>query len=277
MSFTRSHESYMIDQVAVDRILADSSNPLNLIANTIQSRSRVLDIGAGNGVLGMLLSRLSKDVSIDGIEPCAQATDLANGYYQKMIHGTLEDVVFPGSSQDTSLPLHSYDYVVLADVIEHTINPSSTIGLAKQLLAEKGQLLISVPNVCFAPIRAEMLNGDWQYTDWGIIERTHLRFFTKRSLLQTLHDSGLHINEFHHLGRSPFEMEKKLQDYDIDILSLWRMKHDPLALTYQFLALCSCSEDAMNISKECHESWHNIDSTHFIRRYFRLRESLGLK
>jgi|694.fasta_scaffold30113_5 2-polyprenyl-3-methyl-5-hydroxy-6-metoxy-1,4-benzoquinol methylase len=273
MSYTRSGESYQIEPIAIDRILADTSNPLCVIANTIHPRSRVLDVGAGNGILAMLLQRLGKDVEIDGIEPSAEAAHLAGGFYHRMINRTLDAAVEEESDQHAGLCRGSYDYVVLADVIEHTIDPSTTLKLAKRFLASKAQLLVSVPNVSFAPIRAELMNGEWQYTDWGIIERTHLRFFTKKTLLEAIGKSELSASILHHLGRSPFEMEKKLQNYQVDPLSLLRMKRDPLALTYQFLAVCSDANQLQGENAERKETWLNIDSRRFMRRYFQLRRA----
>ena len=274
MAFTRSGESYQIEPIAIDRILADNSNPLCVIANTIQAHARVLDVGAGNGILAMLLQRLEKDVALDGVEPSADAARIAEGFYQRMFNTTLDAAVKAESGLQTDLRRESYDYVVLADVIEHTNDPSATLILARQFLTDQGQLLVSVPNVGFAPIRAELMNGEWQYTDWGILERTHLRFFTKQTLLDTIRASGLCVDALHHLGRNPFEMEKKLQAYPVDLFSLLRMKQDPLAFTYQFLAVCSKANQPTSTSSPYQESWINIDSKQFMRRYFKLRRQV---
>jgi O-antigen biosynthesis protein len=274
MSYTRKAESYQIEPSSIDRILADTSNPLCVIANAIRPRTRVLDVGAGNGVLSMLLQRLGKDVEIDGIEPSAEAAHLAAGYYRRMINKTLDSASGDISDLNIGLNFNSYEYVVLADVIEHTIDPNTTLSLAKQYLARNAQLLVSVPNVGFAPIRAELMNGEWLYTDWGIIERTHLRFFTKKTLLNTISNSGLCVSILHHLGRSPFEMEKQLQDYQVDLFSLLRMKRDPLALTYQFLAVCSSANMSQSENTHRNDIWTNIEARHLLRRYFHLRRSL---
>jgi hypothetical protein len=68
-------------------------------------------------------------------------------------------------------------------------------------------------------------------------------------------------------------MEKKLQNYQVDPLSLLRMKRDPLALTYQFLAVCSDANQLQGENAERKETWLNIDSRRFMRRYFQLRRA----
>ena len=114
------------------------------------------------------------------------------------------------------------------------------------------------------------MSGAWEYTDWGIIERTHLRFFSKISLIKTLEQAGLAVECIFHLGRSPFHMEKQLQDYHVNPLSLLQLRSDPLAFTYQFLAVCR------HVSKQpcaqaIREEWIEINTNEFMRTYFRLR------
>lgn len=269
--FDRPDDSYQIDTLAIDRILADQVNPLCLISDLIPSEARVLDVGGGNGILPLLLRRLGKAVVIDGVEPSAAAALMAAEHYNVFIQGTLNDLPHSDVADNGSpWKAPTYDYIVLADVIEHTNDPVSLLKQASRFLSPGGKVLVSVPNVSFAPIRCALMAGEWTYTDWGILERTHLRFFSKTGLLATLEASNLHVLQLTHLGRSPFQMEKQLQDYQLDLSSLLRLKRDPLAFTYQFLAVCSrdCEHDR---GATLDEAWRGIDTHHFVRSYLRLR------
>ena len=260
--YSRPHGSYTIDDAATQRILDDASNPLATIARTIQSTHHVLDIGCGNGILSLLLKALNKDCLVDGIEPNAEAATLARSHYRTIYQQGLDEARDQISSD--------YDHIVLADVIEHTFDPIQTLRVAASFLKPNGHLWISVPNVAFAPVRAELLNGQWQYTDWGIIERTHIRFFTLDSLIQTVRTSGLSVIKADCLCRSPFLMDKRLQDYSLGLPTLLRLRADPLSFAYQFLLQCTVQEISLQHDSNETLAWVGLDQ-HLVREYFRLR------
>jgi len=261
--FTRPEESYALDPEGLQRILDDPANPLFQISAGIAQGSSVLDVGAGNGVLAQLLTARCRSVVIDGVEPSSMAASLASHHYRQFHRGTLAEF-----SEHVSAD--GYDNIVLADVIEHTQDPVLVLQRVRELLSLRGQLWISVPNVAFAPIRAELLNGSWTYSDWGILERTHLRFFNRSNLLELLHAAGFGINHLFYLCRSPFLMEKRIQDYDLDLLSLLKIRSDPLAFVYQFLAVCRLASTAE--SKELLETWVGLEP-HLVREYFARRRA----
>ncbi|MCT0209040.1 bifunctional 2-polyprenyl-6-hydroxyphenol methylase/3-demethylubiquinol 3-O-methyltransferase UbiG [Synechococcus sp. CS-1332] len=263
--FRRPVATYGMDSESVGRILLDPANPLCLISEGIKSGTTVLDVGAGNGVLAQLFLARGISLCIDGVEPSADAVSLASCHYRHLHHGALAEVM-------EHLSPTTYDHVVLADVIEHTVDPSETLSLASALLGADGRIWISLPNVAFAPIRAELLHGSWTYSDWGILERSHLRFFTKASLKRLISDAGLEIETIYHLGRSPFCMEKKLQDYPLNMLTLLQMKADPLAFTYQFLAICRV-QSKTGLS-EMTEKWIDVDRR-LLRKYYSLRSRIN--
>jgi 2-polyprenyl-3-methyl-5-hydroxy-6-metoxy-1,4-benzoquinol methylase len=260
--YCRPHGSYAIDDDAIQRILDDASNPLARIARTIQSGHGVLDIGCGNGILSLLLKALHKDCLIDGIEPNAEAAELARKHYRRIYQQGLNEARHHVSN--------TYDHIVLADVVEHTFDPVQTLRVAASFLKQDGRLWISVPNVAFAPVRAELLNGKWQYTDWGIIERTHIRFFTLDSLIKTVRASSLSVLQTSCLCRSPFLMDKRLQDYCLDIQTLLRLRADPLSFTYQFLLECASESSQTQQDNDEAIAWVGLNQ-HIVREYIRLR------
>ncbi|MCP9850236.1 bifunctional 2-polyprenyl-6-hydroxyphenol methylase/3-demethylubiquinol 3-O-methyltransferase UbiG [Cyanobium sp. Morenito 9A2] len=259
--FSRPEESYALDPAGIGRILDDQANPLCQISAGIAPASTVLDVGAGNGILAQLLAARSKKVEIDGVEPSPIAARLAAAHYRCFHHGNLDQFA-QGDNPN------GYDNIVLADVIEHTQDPALVLSQVKERLTKGGKIWLSVPNVAFASIRAELLSGSWSYSDWGILERTHLRFFNLQNLLELLSSSGFVVDELVYLCRSPFLMDKQIQDYDLDLLSLLRIKRDPLSFVYQFLAVCVPVQEGVQVVRR--ESWIALN-THLVREYFARR------
>lgn len=227
--FERPAKSFEIDSLAIERVLADVANPLNRIAKSIPRGARVLDIGAGNGMLGRLLRVTNRDAVVDALEPDPIAAALAKSYYNKLYECTAEQYL------DDAGGRQEYDAVVLADVIEHFADPGRFLARLRERLTSSTRLFVSTPNVAFASIRVALLNGNFDYVESGILERTHLRFFTLKSLQMLFETSRLFAESTMLLKRNPMQMEVRVQDYSVGALTLRRMLRDELASVYQFL------------------------------------------
>jgi SAM-dependent methyltransferase len=100
-----------------------------------------------------------------------------------------------GSVLDASLPFAAgeFDYLVFADVLEHLVDPAAAIRRCLEYLAPGGRVIVSVPNMRFYLVLLRLLLDRWSYTDAGIRDRTHVRIFTRRSLLVLLESEGLEV------------------------------------------------------------------------------------
>jgi SAM-dependent methyltransferase len=145
---------------------------------------RVLDVGCGAGALGALLRRRGHVVA--GVELVPEAADLAR---QVLDHVAVADVEADGFPFADS----SFDAVVLADVLEHLIDPWRVLRDAARLLAPRGVVVASVPNVQNWDVVWRLLRGRWGYRERGLLDRGHLRFFTLRSLRALFADAGLEV------------------------------------------------------------------------------------
>lgn len=228
--FERPVTSFGLDPRVVGWILADDANPLNQIAHAVLTDSTVLDIGAGNGILPRLLEALGKVVSIDAIEPDPVARELAKPLYRQCFDQGLESFLEEQNQNSTR-----YDFIVMADVLEHLANPEPSLKEMLRLLAPGGRLLLSTPNIGFASIRLALLSGRFDYTDSGLLERTHLRFYTRATLLRLFQISGLHVAVEMHCLRNPFAMEVVLDDLWFPPGLLWQLDRDRLSRVYQFV------------------------------------------
>lgn len=228
--FERPIHSFEVDPRAVDWIRADPANPLNQIERLITSGARVLDVGAGNGILAQLLSAAKKSVVIDAVEPDSEAIRIARHHYSLIYEVGLEEYLSSSSVEEVR-----YDYIVLADVVEHLANPESLLRHLKLRLAKGGKIFISTPNVAFASVRIALLNGVFDYVDSGILERTHLRFFTQSTLDKLLIAVGLYPHSRILLQRNPMSMEIRMGSFSVGLWTLAWVLRDRLSSVYQFL------------------------------------------
>jgi len=146
---------------------------------------RALDVGAADGFLAELLTRQGWQVTALERDP-AQAAK-ARGRCHEVIVADLDSA---------TLRLEGvFDAIVYGDVLEHLSDPLPTVVALNRSLAPGGRVIVSVPNVAHLWVRLSLLFGRWDYGDRGILDRTHLRFFTRRSFLRFLGDAGLDVEE----------------------------------------------------------------------------------
>lgn len=227
--FQRPEKTYSFNPALIDGILRDNANPLNRIVEIIPENSRVLDIGAGSGILALLLRKQKSRVWLCGIEPNTSAAELARPNY---------DVFHIGFAQSFENEISSgdFDFIVLADVLEHLNDPLEFLQWLNRIIGEQTKFILSVPNIAFGSVRLSLLNGSFNYVDSGILERTHLRFFTLSTLSELIEKSGLHIEDLSFLCRD-FLSTEAITSGHLAFFSYLKLLRDPLASTYQFLLM----------------------------------------
>ena len=157
---------------------------------------RILDVGCSIGNFGNLL-KSERGAEVWGIETDPEAAKIAETVLDRVICGSF------GSSAD--LPVGHFDCVVFNDVLEHMIDPYSVLEYTKSILAPGGTIVASIPNVRYFPnIWIVLMHKNWEYTDAGILDRTHLRFFTEKSIIRLFEDRGLKISRLE--GINPLDI-----------------------------------------------------------------------
>ena len=157
-----------------------------IIFRWIKERSTgmtLLDVGAASGMLGRMCQGLG--ITLRGIEPNPEWADIARPYYQEVFTGFLQEA--PAGFIDSA------DVIVLADVLEHLPEPRSALRELAACAAPGCIFMISVPNIANLSVRMRLLFGHFDYTDRGILDRTHLHFFTRASFHQFLAEAGLKV------------------------------------------------------------------------------------
>jgi 2-polyprenyl-3-methyl-5-hydroxy-6-metoxy-1,4-benzoquinol methylase len=148
---------------------------------------RVLDVGCSNGNFGEVLKQERK-IEVWGLEPVASAAAEAATKLDHVIEGIF--------APETNLPQNSFDAIIFNDVLEHLFDPLAALKLAHSLLKPNGVVVASIPNIRHFQAQWEIVvRGEWRYRDHGIFDRTHLRFFTKKSILALFAGSGLALEK----------------------------------------------------------------------------------
>jgi 2-polyprenyl-3-methyl-5-hydroxy-6-metoxy-1,4-benzoquinol methylase len=165
------------------------------LLDEVADGSRVLDVGCASGYLAALLT--ARGCSVVGVERDPKAAAAAAPHCAEVILGDIE-----APADRVRIP-SGFDYVIIGDVLEHLVDPWSALSFLRGLLSPGGLVILSVPNVAAWPVRLGLLSGRFEYTDTGLLDRTHLRFFTRKSAHELAHGAGFEIahERFVHLER----------------------------------------------------------------------------
>ncbi len=150
------------------------------------SAKRILDVGCAAGVVGKILKERGA-IEVVGIEVVEEAAREANQHLDKVIIGNIEEI-------DLDYPEGYFDCVILADVLEHLYNPWQALAKLRRYLAPGGKLVCSIPNIGHVSILRDLLSGSWKYEEAGILDITHLRFFTLEGAFTLLMSAGFEVD-----------------------------------------------------------------------------------
>ncbi|MFM9970268.1 MAG: glycosyltransferase [Burkholderiales bacterium] len=157
----------------------------------------VLEVGCGAGLLGESLKKANQGRVVTGIELDPQAAALA---------GLRLDQVLVANIETMSLEplLGRFDALITADVLEHLVNPWAALFRLRDCLKDDGTLVASIPNIAHYKIIKKLLFRAWRYEPGGILDRTHLRFFTRGSIEDLMRFAGFDIVHIEREGRQPW-------------------------------------------------------------------------
>jgi spore maturation protein CgeB/SAM-dependent methyltransferase/Tfp pilus assembly protein PilF len=150
-----------------------------------QSATRILDVGCAAGETGKLLKELGFP-RVVGIERNEQSAARAREVLDEVIVGDVEQMELP-------FERGSFDCIIFADVLEHLIEPGDVLRRFRNYLSPQGVLVASIPNVRNLLVIHNLVEGYWRYTDEGILDRTHLRFFTITEIERLFNDAEYEI------------------------------------------------------------------------------------
>ncbi len=210
----------------------DTDNSLSIILKNIRKGAKVFEFGPSDGYMTAYLKHeLECEIFCLEIDP--EAAQKASEYCDKMIVTNLSELSW---LEEINGDFNSFDYLVFADVLEHLINPEQVLKtVVEKLLKDDGEVLISLPHIGHTAVIMELMSGRFEYKETGLLDRTHLKFFTRDNVANLLSDAGLEPLEWHTVCMWPeqTELEESYNQVPQPVAEFLQQKPD--AHVYQFI------------------------------------------
>ena len=158
-----------------------------LLALVPSGARRILDVGCADGALGARLAAAGREVV--GIERDERSCGVAKGRLSQALSGDIEKLQLP-------FPKVYFDCILYADVLEHLLDPLGLLKKHGDCLSPDGCVIASIPNIRYYKVIIRLVfGGTWDYVDKGILDKTHLRFFTLVNIKELFYSAGYEITE----------------------------------------------------------------------------------
>jgi 2-polyprenyl-3-methyl-5-hydroxy-6-metoxy-1,4-benzoquinol methylase len=209
-----------------------------LVVGLVPSGARVLEVGCATGYMSEVLAK-RLGCAVTGLELFPEAAAVAREHCQRVLVGDAETFDFEGALRG-----ERFDAVLFADVLEHLRDPGAVLRRVRALLVPGGAVVASIPNVAHASVRLALLGGEFRYGETGLLDRTHLRFFTHESIQDLFEGAGFSITHWsrRRLGVEESEIAPPAREVPAAV-RVW-LAADPEATTYQFVIRASPTEAA---------------------------------
>lgn len=249
-----------------DVLSEESLDPNSSLAKMLEFVGRgksVLDVGCASGYLARLMT--ARGCAVVGIDVSAEAAKVAEPFCTRTIVADLD--IEP---LQTLLPEQEFDVAVFGDVLEHLRDPWCVLDGARKVLGYRGHAVVSIPNIAHGAIRLGLLSGQFDYSEFGILDDTHLRFFTRRTLDQLFIRAGYKVEQIDRTILPLFEpsdLVPALDEHQFDAATIARVRADPEFETLQFVVLAKALDDRGHVAQLsrsfafANSQWNALDET----------------
>lgn len=183
----KSH--FLWEGAEVDRVYPENPR-LECLEMIRRTPTRALDIGCGSGAVGREIHRIYPKCALWGAELDSLAAYAARQCYDEILEGNIENIDFTSISS-----IKPFDLVCLFDVLEHLINPWILLRKLQTVISSEAQILVSIPNASNIFLICDAVNGFWRYQNWGLLDFTHLRFFSDFDARKMFYQTGYRVIE----------------------------------------------------------------------------------
>ncbi len=192
-----------VPQAALDAVDYYRKSRSEMLAFLPPQPARLIDIGCGEGFFGEAVKARFPGCETWGVEPVAAAAQSAATRNDHVVHAPLENA--------PDLPAGHFDAVTMNDVLEHLTWPEPALAMARRILKPDGKLVLSLPNIAhYRVVHDLVFKNDWEYGDYGILDRTHFRFYTTKSATRLLQQNGFTMERVAGINAAPVEWYYRL-------------------------------------------------------------------
>jgi 2-polyprenyl-3-methyl-5-hydroxy-6-metoxy-1,4-benzoquinol methylase len=205
------------------------------------NREPILDVGSAQGMLGQLLQ--GSALEVDAVEPNPEWAEAAKPLYRHTYQGMIESV---------QLPRKHYQVVVCADVLEHTVDPVAVLRQLRTCATDDAIFIVSLPNIAHVSVRLLLLFGYFPKMSRGLLDRTHLHFYTRDTAVHMLASAGLKVQQFK-ATVAPLSEIWPEGDGNLFVRMLWHLQHIAAPLSrglfaYQWILMAQATAMAPQAS-----------------------------
>lgn len=201
----------------------------------VGANKKVLEVGCASGYMSKVLRE--NGCRVTGIEADAEAARIAEQYCERVIIADLNCQHWADE-----LNQGEFDAVVFGDVLEHLLDPGRVLCQTRRLLGTGGYVVASIPNIAHGSVRLDLLAGEFRYRKLGLLDETHLHFFTRDSVEELFATSGYLIAELQRSTAGLFDVEIQPVREAVPDEVIARLERDPEARTYQFICKAAPAE-----------------------------------
>jgi 2-polyprenyl-3-methyl-5-hydroxy-6-metoxy-1,4-benzoquinol methylase len=218
-----------------------TNNSHSLAIQLVGHNKRILEVGCATGYFTKALTE--QGCSVVGIEIDGDAAVVASQWAERVVVGDLD-----AGTLWADLEGEQFDAVTFGDVLEHLRRPLETLQAAVRLLKPSGFVVISVPNIAHVDVRLTLLRGEFPYRSTGLLDRTHVHFFTLESLRQMIADAGLVMIETSRVVIPVFQSELPVDRECVDQSIVETVMEDPEAESYQYVVKAALNDGSLAVA-----------------------------
>ena len=208
--------------------LSNRNNSHTLMVELVGGTKRVLDVGCATGYLAKAL--VERGCTVTGVEFDTEAAEEARPHLERLILGDIETMDMAETFGD-----ERFDVVVFGDVLEHLRDPLPVLRKVRQVLADRGSVVASIPNIAHGSVRLALLAGRFDYQPLGLLDSTHVRFFTRSSIEDLFREAGLVPIDVRRTTAGFFDTPVRVGEAEFAPEVVDAVLADPESSTYQFV------------------------------------------
>lgn len=228
----------------IDPAVIDNSH--SQLIRMIPKGAKILDVGCASGILGEYMANvLGCDVVGLDFDSTALAIAMQRACYRKLIQVDLDSFSASILREDDC-----FDAIVFGDVLEHLRDPAALLGELSSFLTPEGAFLISLPNVAHGSIKLNLLLNRFLYSEEGLLDRTHLRFFSLATILDFCDQNRFRIESFSRVFAPIYGMEQKVPAGEIPDAVLYMVEDSPESWVYQYVFSLTPTQENASFANE---------------------------
>ena len=239
--------------------LSNHNNSHTLMVELVGGSKRVLDVGCATGYLAQAL--VERGCTVSGLEFDTEAAEEARPHLERLVVGDLEEIDLAEAFGDDR-----FDVIVFGDVLEHLREPLPVLRSARKLLADRGSVVASIPNIAHGSVRLALLAGRFDYQPLGLLDSTHIRFFTRSSVEDLFREAGMVPIDVRRTTAGLFDTPVRVSEAEFPPEVVDAVLADPESATYQFVLRAVPDDADAAVSKLRADAEAQRDRIHHLER-----------